>query len=154
MAGPIPQPEQTEQKNAPVAPPPAAPLVAPATGRRAAFRDLKRQLADADLANPGLQKIILDELICAEEERDDLRLELKQSALNYHAADKQVGVLSEKLKSNKVNEIMFGVGLSVGGTVMGLTPFFWEIKPLYGVIALGLGLALTIGATIARTLFK
>jgi VIT1/CCC1 family predicted Fe2+/Mn2+ transporter len=146
------QPESKEENaNGDDAPPI---ISATAIGGRTAFRDLKRQLTEEDLKNPGLQKVILDELICAEEERDDLRVELKQSELNFHVADKQVGILREKLTSNRVNEVMSGVGLAVGGAVMGLAPFFWEKGIAYGVITVVVGLALIVGAAVGRISYK
>jgi hypothetical protein len=38
----------------------------PTTGRRQAFRDLRRQLTDEDLGSAGVQKLLLDELERAE----------------------------------------------------------------------------------------
>jgi hypothetical protein len=150
MSNSTPTPNQNEQKEAPPARPDPAPASALATGQRAAFRDLKLQLTDDDLTSLGTQKCILDMLNRAEGECNDL----KEYRLKYHAADKQGGILEEKLKSNKINEVMFGVGVGVGCTIMGLTPFFWELKTLYGIITLGVGVVLTGGATLGRILFK
>ena len=67
-------------------------------------------------------------LLRAEEERNDL----KEYVSKFHAADKKAGVLDEKLKTSRINETLFGVGVAVGGTIMGLTPFFYEKDPLTG----------------------
>ncbi|MDE3098962.1 MAG: hypothetical protein KGJ88_05770 [Verrucomicrobiota bacterium] len=144
-----PQQEQTEQKDAPQPPPQAAPPAVPATGRRAAFQDLKIQLTEAELANPGTQKCILDMLIRAEEESNDL----KEYRAKYYEADKRAGILEEKLKSNKINEVMFGVGVGVGCATIGLAPYFWD-NTGKGPIVLTVGLALVLGATYGRISFK
>lgn len=143
-------PDQNEQREVPLAHPVAPPAVAAATGQRSAFKDLPLQLTPEELANPGTQKCILDMLLRAEDERNDL----KEYVSKFYLADKKAEVLNEKLKSNKINETLFGVGVAVGGTVMGLTPFFYEKGTAYGIIALGVGVALTLGATIGRILYK
>lgn len=149
MPDPVRQSELTEQKDAPTSPPPAITAAVPATGRRPAFQDLKLQLTDADLANPGTQKCILDMLIRAEEECNDL----KEYRTNFYESDKRAGILDEKLKSNKINETMFGVGVGVGCAIMGLAPFFWD-NTAKGWITLAVGSVLVLGATIGRIVFK
>ncbi len=120
-------------------------------GRRQAFQYIKRQLAPEELANPGTQKLILDLLITTEAERD----ELKAYVPKYYEADKRAGVLEEKLKSNKVNEIMFGVGVGIGCAIIGLAPFFYEkINAEGGLIVFGVGIVLTVGFTIGRIVYK
>jgi hypothetical protein len=150
MPDPAPAPEQAEQKEAPNSPPQTTPPAAPATGRRAAFQDLKLQLTPEELANPGTQKCILDMLIRAEQERDDL----KEYLSKYYDADKRAEVLAEKLETNRINETLFGVGVAIGGTIIGLAPFLFEKGLTYGYITLGVGIVLTLGATIGRIKFK
>jgi len=147
---PLPVPKQSEQQEAPTSLPPATPPAAPAAGQRAAFRELKLELTPEDLNNPGTQKCDLDMLFRAEEERDSL----KKYVPKFYEADKQVGILGEQLKTNKVNEVMFVVGVGVGCTIMGLTPFFWGICASYGLVTLAVGALLTAGATKGRNLFK
>ena len=103
-------PKQAEQQQPP-AEPAAAVNAAPAIGKRTAFLEIKRQLAPEDLSNPGTQKLILDLLITTEAERDDLKIHLEQYVPRYHECDKRAGILEEKLKTNKINEVMFGVGV-------------------------------------------
>jgi hypothetical protein len=147
---PEPEPVQSKQQEAPRTLLPAALPTAPAAGQRSAFRDLKLELTPEELSNPGTQKCVLHLLFRTEEERD----RLKEFVPQFHEADKQAGILGEKLKSNKVNEIMFGVGVTIGGTIMGLSPFFYEKGPAYCYITLGVGIVLTLGATIGRIVFK
>lgn len=119
----------------------------PPTGKRQAFRDIRRQLTNEDLASPGVQKLLLDELEQAEADCEVLQGYVGR----YHEADKSAAVLEEKLKTANVIEIMFGVGVGIGGAVIGLAPLFWtEAEQPKGYIALGVGLLLSLGATIAR----
>jgi hypothetical protein len=89
-------------------------------------------------------------LIRAEEECNDL----KEFRAKFHATDKLAEVRAEKLKSNKINETLFGVGVGVGCAIIGLAPFFYELGPSFCYTMLSVGVALTIGATIGRIVFK
>ena len=122
------------------------------TGRRPAFQDLKRELSDKDLASPGTQKLLLEMLVSAETERD----EYKTYVTKFYETDKQNGVLSEKIKTNKINEIMFGVGVGLGGAIIGLAPLLWSTDPSdhKGPITLATGVVLTLGATLGRVIYK
>ena len=102
----------------------------PASGRRLAFQDLKRQLDPKDLANPGTQKLILEMLINAEDERD----ELEEYVPMYHASERRAAVLEEKLKSNRLNEMLVNVGLGVGCAIIGLAPTFWKTENSQGPV--------------------
>ncbi|MBI5375817.1 MAG: hypothetical protein HZA77_10300 [Candidatus Schekmanbacteria bacterium] len=118
----------------------------PPSGRRAAFRDVRRQLTDEELFSPGVQKLILGLLEEADDEREYLR-----SYINlYHESDKKAAVLSEKLLTQKAIEIFFGVGVGLGGAIIGLMPFFWGEKSEYGVIAGIVGLCIIVGASVGR----
>lgn len=48
--------------------------------------------------------MILELLLTTEAERDELKCYVPK----YYEADKRAGILEEKLKTNKANEIMFG----------------------------------------------
>jgi hypothetical protein len=117
----------------------------PPTGRRQAFRDLRRQLTESDLASPGVQKLILDDLEQSEVECEELRAYIER----YHEADKRAGILEERLKPARAVEVFFGVGVGVGGIIMGLAPVFWTQQP-QGIISLVLGALLVIGSVIGR----
>jgi hypothetical protein len=118
--------------------------VAP-TGKRQAFRDIRRQIGEQDLANAGVQRMLLDELEQAESECESLRGYVDR----YHDADKRAAVLEERMRTQTAIEVLFGVGVGVGGTVLGLTPVFWDKQP-QGALMLVVGLILVIGSTIAR----
>lgn len=154
MADPIqipPQASEAEQKNEPQAAAPQIPPVAPATGRRAAFKSLNLELTDEELKNSGTQKCILDMLNRAEEECNDLR----EFRTKYFDANAKVGVFEAKEKSNKTNEIMFGFGLGVGCAIIGVAPYFFDKAGVAcGLLALVVGFALTIGFTFGRSKYK
>jgi len=124
----------------------AATTVAP-TGRRQAFRDIRRQLTDADLVTPGVQKLVLDELERADSECEQLRGYLER----YYEAEKRAAILEEKLKPSRAIDLFFGVGVGIGSAIMGLAPTFWSTQP-QGLLCLALGAALIIGATIGKFL--
>jgi hypothetical protein len=139
--------EQSEQREVPVTPEPAPPPP-PAIGRPA-FRQLKRELNDEDLAGPGARKLILEMLLSAETDRD----EYKQYVNRYYEMALRAAVLGEKLKADETNEIMFAVGIGVGGAIIGLAPSFWNQGP-NGIIALIIGTLLVGGAYVGRRRFK
>ena len=125
----------------------AAGQQAPVTGRRPAFRDMRRALTPEELASSGVQKILYDELEKSEIESD----ELKDYVKLFHEADKRAAVLEEKLKTVSAIEVFFGVGVGLGGTIFGLAPFFWTASSyIPGIIAFIIGLLLIAGSCVAR----
>ena len=115
------------------------------SGRRQALRDLRRELTDADLASPGVQKLLLDDL-----ERRDAECEfLTGFRERFHDADKRVAVLEQKLHAQNLVDICFGVGLAVGGALVGVSPNLWAQQP-YGWILLIGGVGMCVGAAALR----
>jgi hypothetical protein len=114
----------------------AAAVVAP-TGKRPAFSKIRRELSEQDLANPGVQKMLLEELERAEE-----KLETAEGYRHkFHIADRETGVLRQQLQSQKANEILYAAGVAVGSILIGIGPSFWDTKggwfvPLLGVVLL------------------
>ena len=119
----------------------------PATGRRQALRDLRRQLTDEELASPGVQKLLLDDLQRADSECDLL----SGYVTRFHDADKRAAVLDERLRTQTALEVAFGVGVGLGGAIMGLAPGLWTTPP-YGTLAFAVGLLLMLGAIVARVI--
>ena len=119
---------------------------APAAGRGAALRDIRRQLTEDELASPGVQKLLLENLDRAEGKCDDLQLYVDR----FHEADKRSAVLEEKLKTNTALEILFAGGLAMGSAIIGLAPIMWDATSLKGSITLIVGLMLVIVSVVAR----
>jgi hypothetical protein len=119
----------------------------PSTGRRQALRDLRRELSNEDLASPGVQKMLLDELGRADDDCDVLR----GYVTRFHDADKRAAVLEEKLRTQTALEVACGVGIGLGGAIMGLAPSFWNSQPL-GYLTLLVGFLFIVGAAIARVI--
>lgn len=125
-------------------PPPSQTGIAPA-GRREAFRDVRRQLTNEDLANPGVQKLVLEDL-----ERAEAQCEILQGYVErFHDANTRAAIAEEKLKGSTALEIMFGVGVGLGGAIIALAPLFWNEQPK-GYLALIIGFLMVIGATFGR----
>lgn len=122
----------------------------PASGRRAAFRDVRRQLTDDELKSSGVQKLLLDMLQEADDEREGLRAYVSA----FHTADKTAAVLDIQVKARDALDVFFGVGVGLGGAIIGLVPFFWGVKPEYGIVTGIVGLGLTIGVTVGRGVIK
>ena len=141
--------EQTEQRTAP--PPTAQPALSVAsTGPgQQIFKLITQTVTDDELINnlPAI-KLIIDRLYTAEAHRD----EYKQFVTAYYASNNEVGVLNERLKANIANEIMFGAGLTIGGAIVGLVPYFWDKDKdhMAGGICIGVAAVLLCGAIVAR----
>ena len=119
----------------------------PPSGRRQALRDLRRQLTDEDLASPGVQKLLLDDL-----ERADAECDLLNGYVTrFHEADKRAAILEERLRTQTALEVTFGVGVGLGGAIMGLAPSLWNTPP-FGSLAIAVGILLSLGATVARVI--
>lgn len=141
-----PFPDQDAQQKEPPRSTSDASTAVSTTGRRQAFQDLKRQLTEVNLAEPGTQKLILDMLINAEAERDDLKIFVAQ----YYDADKRASILQEKLKGNRLNEILTTSGVGFGFALIGLTPTLWDAPKYGGPICLAIGALLVLIAVISR----
>ena len=117
----------------------------PSSSKRQALCELRRALSEKELSNPGVQKMLLDAL-----ERADTECENLQSYIQlYHDADKRAAILTEKLCTQTAFEIMFGVGVGLGGAIIGIAPLFWNQQP-YGWITLIVGFLLVSGTTFSR----
>jgi hypothetical protein len=111
-------------------------------GRRA-FRKVTRELSDADLANPAVQRLLLDELDRLESVAEDA-IEIRK---NYHEADKQVAVLQVKQQINLSFEIISSGCLAVGSATLGYARYLWDSPPsgyfalLFGGALIAIGIA-------------
>lgn len=138
----------TEQQDTPIPVPEPTAGVA-STSQRQALDNITRALTDAEVTNPAAVKLIIHMLRTAEADRDGC----KRYVDLYHEANTQVGVLTERLKANYTNEILFAVGVALGGTLLGLAPYIWEKDHLVGGISIGLAVVLIVGSVAARANF-
>jgi hypothetical protein len=139
-------PAQTQAAGAATPPPQVDALGVPPSGRRAAFRDVRRQLTDTELTQPGVTKLLIAML----EEADSDRADLEPYVKLYYDAAIRVATLTEQAKTQKAIEVFFGVGVGLGGTIIGVAPFLGQTNYEYGVVALMIGFALIIGAIVGR----
>lgn len=118
----------------------------PTTGKRTALSGLAKQLSDSELAQPGVQKLLVAMIEEADTERDSL----KSFVTAFHEADKKAATLGEKLHTDRSVEVFFGVGVGMGGTIIGLFPYFRDIGAGYALVCLVVGGVLVIGAVAGR----
>lgn len=112
---------------------------------RSALSRLKRELSDEELGQPGVQKLLLDYLFRAEEENATLR-SIREK---YHEADKENGILREKLKTGNAMDLISIGTLTIGGVVLGSATSVWASQPT-GWIALLVGVALIVLGIVAK----
>jgi len=123
----------------------AAVAVVATSGKRQAFSNIRRQLSEADLASPGVQKMLLEEL-----DRAESQCEVAEGFRErFHSADKEAAVLREKLKTVTAMEVFFGLGVAMGSIMIGLAPYFWDDKGRGGLL-LAIGTVVLIGSAVAR----
>lgn len=123
--------------------------------RSGAYQKLRRDLSEDELLNnPGAQKMLLSDLDRLENEV----VSLKNYKDLYHKADKQCAIKDEQLKTSNAHEILFAVTISLGATLIGLSPSLWTtdnaLKINFGVILLGAGLILTIVGILTKFLAR
>ena len=110
---------------------------------RQAFRKITRELSDKDLANPAVQRLLLDELDRLEIENDQSRSYQRQ----FHETDKRVAVLEEKSKMTLGSDIVSLACLAIGAAALGYTPVLWDSQPsgwialVFGFVLVGSGIA-------------
>lgn len=117
----------------------------PPVGRQV-FRGLSRELNDADLANPGVQKMLLAEL----ERMDNECASLRGYIERFYEADKDRGILKERLKTVTSIEVIFGTGMVIGGAILSISFSFPEAMKPYTTISFILGGLIVVVVTVAR----
>jgi hypothetical protein len=122
-----------------------SPTTVQPTGNRQALRNIRRQLDESELASSGVQKLLIEML-----ERAESDCEIAEGYRDrYHAADKRAAVLEEKGRTQTALEILFAVGLAIGGVLIGLAPSFWDAS-YKGPTVLAFGIVLILGSVIGR----
>lgn len=101
---------------------------------------MRRQLGDDELAQSGAQKLLIDMLEQAEQEKD----EYKAFVPKYYEAESRASMLNEKLNSVTAVEVLHGTVVALGGILMGQSTYantlFW------------VGAALIVGAGFSKYL--
>jgi hypothetical protein len=115
----------------------SANTVTPSFKGRQSFRQVRRELTEEELSTPAAQRLLLDELDRLDTENN----ELKSFQEKFHAADKKVGVLDEKLKRLTALEIISSGSLLAGALALGYAPKVWGTGPT-GPILVSLGVIL------------
>lgn len=118
--------------------------------RTGAYQKLRRDLSEEELKSPGTQKMLLSDLDRLEEEVNDLR----KYQEDFHKSDKEKAILQEKLNSSLSKEILYSVAISLGATLIGLSPSIWSTTNNYGEIILTCGIVLVVGGLISKFLWK
>jgi hypothetical protein len=100
---------------------------------------LRRELADEELNNPAVQKLLLGEI-----DRLELRAnELESFESRFHQSDKEKAVLEEKLKAHNALDILHSFCLAAGSAIMGLSSLVkinetgWIFLVVGGLLVLG-----------------
>jgi hypothetical protein len=89
--------------------------------RHKAFRNIRYDLTEEELASPGVQRMILNE---AEELLSRVeKLEVFQD--KYYEADKARAVLTEGKKTSTAIDIINGFCIAGGASLMSIAPAFW-----------------------------
>lgn len=116
---------------------------------RRAFSKVRRELSEEELSSPAVHRLLLDEI----DQLEQQVVELSEFRDRFHKTDKEKAVLEERLRISIASEIIFGVCLTIGAALIGLTPFLWTTKP-QGHLSLGIGIILIIGGIISRAVRK
>ncbi|MDT6939359.1 hypothetical protein RI570_04270 [Brucella pseudogrignonensis] len=130
---------------------PAAPAVASgqkeaqSKGKRKSLSNVRRDLSDEELASPGVQKTLLDEI----ERLDSDLADAKDYQSKYYEADKKADVLEQKLKTHQAFEIISASCLTGGALLLGYLPSVWEAQPT-GWILFAVGLLAVFGGIISK----
>lgn len=119
------------------------------------YSNIKRQITETDLESPAVQRILLSEVDKLQDKTSELEEVLRSKSSSYdtlkddfHESDKDKGILEEKLKRNKSQEILYSFCLTSGSIIIGLAKTVWTHD--LGEIFLGIGLFLIIGGIITK----
>ncbi|MFH0757346.1 MAG: hypothetical protein V2B15_08675 [Bacteroidota bacterium] len=111
------------------------------------YSKLKREIGEEDLAHPAVQRLLLNEIDKLEQKNEDLN-SLREK---YYILDKENAVLKQSLKSIGANEVLYGICLTIGSILIGLSGQFKETGYTWVLILVG---GLLIGAGIISKFVK
>jgi hypothetical protein len=112
---------------------------------RRAFAKVRRELSEEELASPGVQKVLLDMIDTLEQQV----VEGNAFRDRFHEMDKDCATLKVKLQSSLGAEVTYGVCLSVGSALIGLSASVWDKQPA-GWLVLIIGALLTIAGILSK----
>lgn len=111
-------------------------------GQRRSLGNLARELTEDELASPGAQKLMIEEL----ERLDSQVRELSQFREDYYCANTTVEVYRERLKRHNAFDTISSGTLAIGAVIVGYTPSLWGSEVNFwmaialGTILMGIGL--------------
>ncbi|MBU0914151.1 MAG: hypothetical protein KKF22_16585 [Gammaproteobacteria bacterium] len=110
------------------------------------YAGIKRQISEEDLQSPAVQRILLGEVDKLERKVGYLEMFIDR----YHISDKKAAILEEKLKSVRADEVLYGLCLTIGSAIIGLSSMVWSIG--YGGIVIVIGSVLLLGGLISKVI--
>lgn len=121
------------------------------SSKRLALGKIRRILSDKELKQPGVIKLVIDDLSRLESEN----FELQDYKTKYHELDKEVCKLEEKVKKHTAMDVLLDSLFALGGILMGLAMHFDSLRLGYvAICSLGLGLALIVIPSIIKKMMK
>ena len=108
------------------------------------YSRIRREITEEDLKSPAVQRILLAEVDKLQSKVQDLEI----VEAKYHEKDKAVAVLEEKLKGTRAQEILYGICLTMGSVVIGLSGMIWTTG--YGWISIAVGAVLLVGGIASK----
>lgn len=137
-----PKDEETEEPDFVEANDESAPQV---KGRRKTFGNVRRDLTEEELASPGVQKMMLDEI-----ERMDAEVAGVVSLREKNAqSETKVAIFEEKFKSRTALEIVSTGTITIGSAFWGLTFSAWTTQP-WGYVLVASGTVLVIVGIVVK----
>lgn len=92
---------------------------------RSAFSKVRRELSDEELSSASVVRLLLDTL----ERLERQVTEVSKSQERSHQTDIQKAVLEERIRKSIASDIMFGLSLTIGAMLIGLTFFLGHEAP-------------------------
>jgi len=108
---------------------------------RRALSRLKRELSDDELSSTGVQKLLLENLLVAEDDNERLKSALEK----YQEVHTENAVLKEKLLIHTAAELISDGTLIVGSLALGAVPSVWN-HPAGWVFISGGAILIVIGS--------
>jgi hypothetical protein len=113
------------------------------------FSPIRRDLTRNELANKGVQKMLLMHIDRLEAQNQEL-LSIRNS---LGAAVTEKAVLQQKLNVARGADIVFGVCLTGGSLLIGLAPSIWKGQPQAEIVLI-VGLIVMVAGIVSRWLLR